>query len=113
MGRVLDPDLDLWKTAKPHLERWVSEQVGWRGLIDKLKAEAPRYSHILPQLPRLTHQALTALGERDQTTNTLLRELAEEQRRTNRMLSFFVYFVGAFVAGAIGFQAWLRWQGAL
>jgi ubiquinone biosynthesis protein len=113
MGRVLDPDLDLWKTARPHLERWVSEQVGWRGLVDKLKAEAPRYSHILPQLPRLTHQALTVLGERDNSTNELLRQLAEEQRRTNRLLSFFVYFVGAFVAGAIGFQAYLRWHGVL
>ncbi|WP_338770176.1 ubiquinone biosynthesis regulatory protein kinase UbiB [Massilia sp. METH4] len=113
MGRVLDPDLDLWKTARPHLERWVSEQVGWRGLVDKLKAEAPRYSHILPQLPRLTHQALTAMSERDDTTNELLRRLTEEQRRTNRLLSFFVYFVGAFVAGAIGFQAWLRWHGVL
>jgi ubiquinone biosynthesis protein len=34
LGRQLDPDLDLWKTAKPILERWVSQQLGWRGLID-------------------------------------------------------------------------------
>ena len=32
LGRELDPDLDLWQTAKPYLERWMSEQVGWRGL---------------------------------------------------------------------------------
>jgi hypothetical protein len=31
LGRQLDPELDLWKTAKPFLERWMSEQVGWRG----------------------------------------------------------------------------------
>ena len=31
LGRELDPDLDLWHTAKPFLERWMSEQVGWRG----------------------------------------------------------------------------------
>jgi ubiquinone biosynthesis protein len=113
MGRVLDPDLYLWKTAKPHLERWVSEQVGWRGLLDRLKAEAPRYSHILPTLPRLTQQALMAISDRDPHTNDLLRQLADEQRRTNRLLSFFVFFVGAFVAGAVGLQAWLRWQGAM
>ena len=32
LGRELDPDLDLWQTAKPYLERWMREQVGWRGL---------------------------------------------------------------------------------
>ena len=33
LGRQLDPDLDLWQTAKPFLERWMNEQVGWRGLL--------------------------------------------------------------------------------
>ena len=48
LGRQLDPDLDLWKTAKPYLERWMGEQVGWRGFVERLKAEAPRYAHIFP-----------------------------------------------------------------
>ena len=39
LGRDLDPELDLWKTAKPFLERWMSEQVGWRGLIKAIKQE--------------------------------------------------------------------------
>ena len=33
LGRQLDPELDLWSTAKPFLERWMNEQVGWRGLM--------------------------------------------------------------------------------
>jgi ubiquinone biosynthesis protein len=41
LGRQLDPELDLWKTARPFLERWMSEQVGWRALLMKLKKEAP------------------------------------------------------------------------
>src|SRR5947207_702159 len=56
LGRQLDPDLDLWKTAKPYLERWMAEQVGWRGLVERLKEEAPRYSHMFPPLPRLAQQ---------------------------------------------------------
>jgi ubiquinone biosynthesis protein len=112
LGRQLDPELDLWKTAKPYLERWMAEQVGWRGLIERLKAEAPRYSHILPQLPRLTHQALTVLADKDTSTQDLLRQLADEQRRTNRLISFFVFFVGTFVVGAVAVQAYLRWHGA-
>ena len=58
LGRQLDPDLDLWKTAKPFLERWMSEQMGWRGLLRSIKTEAPQWASILPQLPRLAHQTL-------------------------------------------------------
>lgn len=58
LGLQLDPELDLWKTAKPWLERWMSEQVGWRGFVKSLKEEAPRYATLLPQIPRLLHQRL-------------------------------------------------------
>lgn len=53
LGRQLDPDLDLWTTAKPFLERWMSEQIGWRGMLRALKEEAPRWAITLPALPRL------------------------------------------------------------
>ena len=43
LGRDLDPELDLWKTAKPYLERWMSEQVGWRALV----RQAPRRGAVL------------------------------------------------------------------
>src|SRR5206468_11444569 len=33
----LDPDLDLWATAKPYRERLMSEQVGWRGLARNIR----------------------------------------------------------------------------
>ena len=64
LGRQLDPELDLWSTAKPFLERWMNEQVGWHGLLERLKNEAPRYAQLLPELPRLLHQALQAPGRR-------------------------------------------------
>jgi ubiquinone biosynthesis protein len=52
LGRDLDPNLDLWQTAKPYLERWMSEQIGWRSVIKKLKAEIPMWGTMLPTLPR-------------------------------------------------------------
>ncbi|NDP47125.1 MAG: ubiquinone biosynthesis regulatory protein kinase UbiB [Sulfuriferula multivorans] len=58
LGRQLDPELDLWKTAKPFLERWMNEQMGWRALLKNLQTEAPKWAALLPQLPRLAHQAL-------------------------------------------------------
>jgi ubiquinone biosynthesis protein len=82
LGLQLDPELDLWKTAKPWLERWMSEQVGWRGFLKMLKAEAPHYATLLPQLPRLLHQRLhenpTAQIE------AILRELVAQQEQRNQ-----------------------------
>jgi ubiquinone biosynthesis protein len=103
LGRQLDPDLDLWKTAKPYLERWMSQQVGLRGLLDRLKAEAPRYSHIFPQLPRLAHQALSQAAELKQDSE-LLAGLLAEQKTTNRLLRGIIYFGASMIAGALVFQ---------
>ena len=110
LGRELDPDLDLWKTAKPYLERWMGDQVGVRGMLDRLKAEAPRYAHILPQLPRLMHRALTVASEPNQGDQRLLQALIVEQRRTNRLLGFVVYAVGAFVVGSVALEMLWRWS---
>ena len=59
LGRQLDPELDLWKTAKPFLERWMNEQMGWRALLSNLQTEAPKWATLLPQLPRLLHARLS------------------------------------------------------
>ncbi len=109
LGRQLDPDLDLWKTAKPYLERWMGEQVGIQGMVERLKAEAPRFTHIIPQLPRLVHRALQQAAEPMSANDELLRLLVVEQRRTNRMLAFFVYFVGTFGAAMLAYSVYMRW----
>ena len=110
LGRQLDPELDLWKTAKPHLERWMKEQVGWRGLLERLRAEAPRYSQLLPQLPRLAHQALTREVHGDARQDQLLQALLSEQRRTNLLLSTVIYFGGGLLLGVLVVQLVLRWH---
>lgn len=58
LGRQLDPELDLWRTAKPFLEEWMKRQVGWKGFAERLQAEAVSWSRMLPRLPRLVHDAL-------------------------------------------------------
>ncbi len=81
LGRQLNPDLDLWQTAKPFLERWMSEQVGWRGLLKNLKREAPQWATLLPALPRLAHQSLTRSAQgNDETLARLLAAHEKSQR---------------------------------
>ncbi|MGI4937318.1 MAG: ubiquinone biosynthesis regulatory protein kinase UbiB, partial [Janthinobacterium lividum] len=110
LGRQLDPDLDLWKTAKPYLERWMNTQVGWRGLMERFKAEAPRYSQLVPQLPRLVHQALSAHSTpRQHEHEDLLKRLLVEQKRTNTLLGFAIYFGGGLLGGIVAVQLFLNW----
>jgi len=58
LGRQLYPELDLWQTAKPFLERWMNEHIGWRGLVKSLKQNAPLMAEKLPELPLLLHDVL-------------------------------------------------------
>jgi len=58
LGRDLDPDLDLWKTAQPFLENWLSEQYGPKSLLKSIKKEFPEWVNIAPKLPRLIHAYL-------------------------------------------------------
>nr|WP_298057931.1 ubiquinone biosynthesis regulatory protein kinase UbiB [uncultured Halomonas sp.] len=61
LGRQLYPELDLWSTAKPYLEKWMKERAGVAGLWKSLKRQAPELSHQLPELPALAHQALSRM----------------------------------------------------
>jgi ubiquinone biosynthesis protein len=97
LGRQLDPDLDLWITAKPFLEKWMKEQVGLQGLRQRTEREAERWSAMLPELPRLTHIALKRLAYPEpNATAVKLGQLIEENRRTRRwvvVLSFLVFLL--------------------
>jgi len=106
LGRQLDPELDLWSTAKPFLERWMREQLGPRRLWRELQAEAPHYAKILPELPRLLHGWLRQPLQ--QGESQALQELLTEQRRTNRLLQRLLYAGLGFVLGLIVVQLIIR-----
>lgn len=106
LGRQLDPELDLWKTAKPFLERWMEQQVGMRGLEAKLRQEAPQWTFLLPQLPRLIHSALTRHTEAAQLIDEV-RALRKEQQLTNRWYALATVLLMV----VVGMAAWAMWRG--
>jgi ubiquinone biosynthesis protein len=105
LGRELDPELDLWSTAKPFLEKWMADQIGPRRLWEELKNQAPRYAKLLPDLPRLLHDYLRHQSGGEQRA---LHELLAEQRRTNRLLQALIYTAIGFAMGLAAVQLWLR-----
>ena len=105
LGRDLDPDLDLWSTAKPFLEKWMLEQIGPEKLLAQLKAEAPTYAKLLPALPRLLTQYLK---QKPDAGRRELVELLAEQKRTNKLLQAIIYGGVGFLLGLAAMQVVLR-----
>lgn len=89
LGRQLDPDLDLWETARPFLVKWMNEQLGWRGLLKQLKHEAPQWATMLPQLPRKINEALD-LSESREMLLVGYRHLLMTEKRRNGLLGVIV-----------------------
>ncbi|MFN8770747.1 MAG: ubiquinone biosynthesis regulatory protein kinase UbiB [Neisseriaceae bacterium] len=85
LGRLLNPELDLWVTAKPILEKWMRNQMGWRGLIRNIKAEAPFWSYTIPKLPRIFAENL-AHSRNIIEQNTKYKNLLRSYKYQNRIL---------------------------
>ena len=88
LGRQLYPELDLWDTGKPYLERWMREQVGTQALIKRLRHELPHLAETLPGLPRRLDEALGELGRtraqlsrQEDELGALRRTLRQNSRR--------------------------------
>ncbi|MEQ1488327.1 MAG: ubiquinone biosynthesis regulatory protein kinase UbiB [Methylotenera sp.] len=111
LGRDLDPNIDLWQSAKPFLKRWMSEQIGWRSVAKSLKKELPFIAKNLPQMPRLVHQFLSQQTrvEQDapirQAIDALIKA-QEKQARWQKRLTLIVALLLLLQLSAL-FMLWL------
>jgi len=93
LGRTLYPELDLWETAKPFLERWMHEQVGPKAAIRTLRNELPKLFTMLPELPGMQHELMRrALDERlilkthSEQMSLIQAQLERNARRQNSLV---------------------------
>ncbi|GMR08677.1 MAG: ubiquinone biosynthesis regulatory protein kinase UbiB [Gammaproteobacteria bacterium] len=87
LGRRLYPELDLWTTAKPFLERWLDEQIGIRGFIRSLRKNAPMIAEKLPEIPLLIHEVFEKANTgklKVRLADDELQRVQQEIRRANR-----------------------------
>lgn len=59
LGRQLYPDLDLWHTAKPFLEKWMKQHYGWRGFYRNVQERFPQWIDKLPEMPEAIHDIVS------------------------------------------------------
>lgn len=58
VGRQIYPDLDLWTTAAPFLEKWLKKQVGVKAFFSRIRDNFPYWSEKLPEIPTLIYEVL-------------------------------------------------------
>ncbi|MCY0965007.1 ubiquinone biosynthesis regulatory protein kinase UbiB [Parathalassolituus penaei] len=108
LGRQLYPQLDLWSTAKPYLERWMRDRFGPKAAFQELKRQLPSWIEKAPKMPALLHGALTRINHMDENQQSLQREIValrqalEEQSRQKRQQNL------AMLVSASGLFTW--WQ---
>ena len=103
LGRQLYPELDLWKTAKPFLENWMSEQIGAKALLKGFKKNLPYIAERLPDMPELLFDAVTKISQNDQqqSQNAELQKIREQLAKNHQRLSYSVIGSLIFVGGII------------
>jgi ubiquinone biosynthesis protein len=99
LGRQLDPELDLRRTAQPILERWVNEQVGVKGLLRQLRDEAPLWARTLPQLPRLAHRLLS--DDAPGRIERAIQGLEATQRKQSAVLAIIAIALVGLIVGML------------
>jgi len=81
LGRQLYPQLDLWQTAKPFLERWIRKQIGPQAAWQAIKEKAPFWAEKLPEMPDLVYDALTQIQHQQHLMQGLYQQQHKHQRR--------------------------------
>ena len=104
LGRELYPELNLWATAKPFLENWMQDRIGWRGFIKRTAAYLPDLSEKLPEFPALIFDILKAEQLRHKTvqSSVFARNKASaksKKRRISLILGVVLTATGVLAAG--------------
>ncbi len=104
LGRQLDPELDLWQTAKPFLDRWMSEQIGMRGLLKGVKKNLPMLAEKLPEMPEMIYSLMKqaeAGQARVEWHSEELKKIRKEIETANRRTVLAILGAAVLVVAAI------------
>jgi ubiquinone biosynthesis protein len=104
VGRLLHPQIDIWATAKPVLERIWRQRRGPRAVLKALHRRIPEWLATAPDMPQLVHdylaQATTGRMELRIASDDL-RQLDLRLRRGQRAALWLALGVSLGVAGAL------------
>tara|TARA_B100000575_G_C23142566_1_gene665431 strand:+ start:2605 stop:4173 length:1569 start_codon:yes stop_codon:yes gene_type:complete len=92
LGRQLNPELDLWVTAKPFLERWMSEQIGFSAFKNQILKESENWASELPKIPRLGFDLVDQLRKYNQLEKEKIFEITELRKNLKYWIKTSIIF---------------------
>ena len=114
LGRQLYPDLDLWQTAKPFLERWMDERIGIRAFIKGIRRNIPLWAENLPDFPMLIYEAVNQhqtqaerLKQINRELNQLRTDMQQRHKQTTLLLIGGLFVITASISLSIHNEAFL------
>ena len=117
LGRHLYPQLDLWETGKPILERWMRDRLSGANVLAKLRQQLPDLNETLQDVPQLVQTLVQQATEgrlsitvNDPGVSALRKEIAQSARaRYTAMAAGAVLIAGALLVGLNVQPEWLGW----
>ena len=104
LGREFNPELDLWKTSRPILEKWMKEQKGPKVIAKKVFNNLDSYMEILPEIPSFFRRISNHYSgnSSDLTKNFDQLKIIEQKLQANKIRNHYYFsiilLVGIFVA---------------
>jgi ubiquinone biosynthesis protein len=109
LGRQLYPDLDLWQTAQPYLEKWLKDRYSPKSIFKQFQRYVPDWLEHLPEIPPMIFQALKAAQQNNAQPSHDSPDLVKPSSGSSRYLTI----IGiAAIAAAAGLALPL-WAGSL
>lgn len=100
LGRQLYPQLDLWQTAKPFLENWMKEQVGFKAMYNKIYSNFPFWTEKMPEVPDLIYDSLKQIKQLPEKQRVWFEKHTQMQRQTRKSI-FYTLLGSTFVIGSL------------
>ncbi|GAB1621801.1 ubiquinone biosynthesis regulatory protein kinase UbiB [Agarivorans albus] len=101
LGRQLYPELDLWATAKPFLERWMRKQVGPEAVFTAFKEKAPYWLETLPHLPELVYDNLQLAKQQQLKFQQFTAQYLQQQKQRQRSLILALAAASSLISAAL------------
>jgi ubiquinone biosynthesis protein len=109
LGRQLYPQLDLWQTAMPFLERWMQNRYHPKNLLAEIRKHGPGWLEKMPEVPELLFDAAQQIRRFEQIAPAiqstaqqmvLLEKRHQQSRQRSRVIAV------ALVAGCLLWPYW-------